>query len=170
MNWLGVDYGEKRIGLALVSEPFKTGDCAGLPPSPRPLATLVRRGRDEVLARVARAAEQHGATRIVVGVPLAPDGGLGLRGSQARNFAIALGDQVDVPVFLQDERDSSREAMERLVALGVGQKKRGERVDEMAAVIILERHIREGGRGEPVGRPVPPGQPGDRSSGGGVAS
>ena len=145
MSWLGVDYGEKRVGLALVGEPEKEA-TAGLAAGPRPLETLVRRSREAALDGLVEMVRRHGVTRVVVGVPLAPDGGLGLRGTQARNFAQALAQRLEIPVHLQDERDSSREAMERLVALGVGQKKRAERVDAMAAVIILERYQLEARR------------------------
>lgn len=144
MNWLGIDYGEKRIGLAVVAEPLAAEPRTGFPTCPRPLGTLVRKGREDALARLVEMVRSEGATRVIVGVPLAPDGGLGLRGTQARNFARALAQRLAVAVVLQDERDSSREAMERLVAMGVPQKKRAERVDAMAAVIILERHLLDG--------------------------
>ena len=144
MNWLGIDYGEKRIGLALVAELLAPEARAGFPSCPRALGTLVRKGREDALARLVETVRSEAVTRVVVGVPLAPDGGLGLRGTQARNFARALAQRLEVPVVLQDERDSSREATERLVAMGVPQKKRAERVDAMAAVIILERHLQDG--------------------------
>jgi putative Holliday junction resolvase len=134
--WMGVDYGEARVGLALCDE--------GAPvPTPRPLATIVRRNRRHAVGEIVRLAREHGVTRLVVGIPLAPDGGVGLRAGQARNFARDLEMESGLATFLQDERDSSREALERLISAGVPAKRRGERIDEMAAVLILERFLRE---------------------------
>jgi len=134
---LGVDYGQARVGVALCDT------ASGLP---RGLATLVRHGRERTLAQIADLARRHGATQVVVGVPLAPDGGVGMRGQQARNFARDLERASGLPVALQDERDSSREAMERLIEAGVGQRKRAELVDQTAAMLVLERWLsRESG-------------------------
>lgn len=146
MTVLGVDYGEARVGLALV-------DAAAPVPLPRGLGTIHRKGRREAVDAIIDLARRHGAGRIVVGIPLAPDGGMGLRAAQVRNFGRDLA-AAGVAVILQDERDSSREAMERLIEAGVPQKKRAERLDEMAAVIILERWLRaaEGGARHPIAR------------------
>lgn len=136
--WMGVDYGEGRVGIALYDESIPVA-------GPRALTTLRRRSRSQVIEQIASLASQHAVTRFIVGIPLAPDGGVGLRASQARNFARALSDRTSLPALLQDERDSTSEALERLIAAGVPMKKRGERIDEMAAVVILERFTRSHG-------------------------
>lgn len=134
--WLGVDFGEARIGLALY-------DPAVPQAAPRPHSTVAARDRKKAVAAVLEAARLYGVARIVVGVPLAPDGGVGMRAAQARNFARALSAGTEIPMVLQDERDSSREALDRLIAAGVPMKRRAERIDAMAAAVILERYVRE---------------------------
>lgn len=130
---LGVDFGTARVGVALVDD--------GLGVAPRPLTTVKVSGRRQLVERLTALARAHGAEMLVVGVPLAPDGGLGLRGSQARNLARDLEVGAGLPTVLQDERDSTHEALERLIAAGVPMKKRAERIDEMAAAVILERFV-----------------------------
>jgi putative holliday junction resolvase len=131
---LGIDYGEVRVGVALCDERFDSV-------APRPLLTLTRRGRQRDLEALTRTALTHGVSLIVVGVGLAPDGGYGTRARQARNFGAELGAMAGLPVAYVDERDSSIEAAERLAALGVSTKRRGELLDPMAAAIILERYL-----------------------------
>jgi putative Holliday junction resolvase len=136
MRWAGVDYGTARIGVAFVDDAAPT-------PTPRPLATIQRRSTEQAIAELRALLQREQAQGVVVGVPLAPDGGLGSRARQARNFGERLGRALGLPLVLQDERDSSREAMERLIEAGIPQRKRADKVDETAAVIILERYLKE---------------------------
>lgn len=137
MKWMGIDYGRARIGLALYDE---TSSYA----VPRGLTTLRCKTRQQAIGQIAELARSEGVSRLVVGIPLAPDGGVGVRASQTRNFARLLASRTQLPVFMQDERDSSSEALERLIRTGVPMKQRAERIDEMAAVVILERYVRSG--------------------------
>lgn len=134
MILMGVDFGTARVGVALLDD--------GLAVAAAPLATVAAKARQQLVERLCALARQHGAEMLVVGIPLAPDGGdKGLRASQARNLARQLEAVSGLPTILQDERDSSHEALERLIAAGVPMKKRAERVDEMAAAVILDRFV-----------------------------
>lgn len=134
MKRLGIDYGAARIGVALHDDTLPAA-------TPRPLVTVSARRRDAALARLVALARENDVGQIVVGIPLAPDGGMGARALQVRGFARELERQSGLPTVLQDERDSSHEALERLIAAGVPMKKRAERIDEMAAAVILERFL-----------------------------
>lgn len=134
MILLGIDFGTARIGVALVDDRLGVGAT--------PLTTVTAKGRGQAVEKLAALARQHGAETLVVGIPLAPDGGdRGVRAVQARNLARELETRTGLSTHCQDERDSSHEALERLIAAGVPMKKRAERVDEMAAAVILDRFV-----------------------------
>ena len=98
MRILGVDWGERRIGLA-VSDP--SGVIAS------PLPTLVVSGREEAIAGVAKAALEHEAERIVVGLPLLMSGEQGRAAEAALRFAKSLGERTGLAVETYDERLTS---------------------------------------------------------------
>ncbi len=127
---LGIDYGERRIGIA-ASDPGRT------------LAFAVGvhvEGRDgSVLALLADLVRDRGATGVVVGLPLTADGREGDLARKARRFADRVAAALDLPVTLSDERYSSQEA-ERAIARRGRPARRGE-VDAVAAQIILQQHL-----------------------------
>ncbi|MDR0366085.1 MAG: Holliday junction resolvase RuvX [Bifidobacteriaceae bacterium] len=128
--WLGVDLGEKRVGLAQ-SDP--DGKLA------TPLTTLQRNGQSlkDLAARVAEIATEQGISRVVVGLPLNMDGTDGVKAREARHFAEHL--EALVPeVVLQDERLSSMLANWQLRDAGLNTRRGRRVVDEAAAVLILQ--------------------------------
>ena len=154
MRILGVDYGERRIGLAV-------SDASAL--LARPLGVLEPRGSLEdraaaVAAEVAgAAAEPDGLALVVVGVPRALNGAPHGQTARARGFAAALGALIGVPVRLQDERLTSVEAEARLAVRERDWRKRKHRLDAAAAAVILQDYhdeaARTSGRGFAVGEP-----------------
>lgn len=132
---LGVDYGERRVGLALSDE---TATIAS------PLPTLKRRkGKRPPVAPVARLAEDHGVEEIVVGLPLDLDGEDSDWTRDVRKFASDLGDRTGLPVFCQDERMTSVRAERAVRSIGLPKARREEkeRIDAAAAVLILQAHL-----------------------------
>ncbi|MFQ5410902.1 MAG: Holliday junction resolvase RuvX [Phycisphaerae bacterium] len=130
---LGIDYGLKRIGLA-IADP---GVGVALP-----LATLS--GRNDVTRdarNVADVAAEQGASVLVVGLPLNMDGGEGEQSEVTRRFAGELGRLSGLVVHLQDERLSSDAALEALGAAGVRSGKRKGLVDRIAAQKILQAYL-----------------------------
>jgi putative Holliday junction resolvase len=121
---LGVDTGERRIGVA-VSE----GRIAV------PLTILEHTNRADDLARVAEIAGREGVDAIVVGLPLAPDGGEGEQARLARKFGEQLAALQALPVEFQDERLSSFDAA------GARAGRRIKPIDDLAAAAILQRYI-----------------------------
>jgi putative Holliday junction resolvase len=155
---LAIDFGERRIGLA-VSDP--SGTLA------RPLATLERRGSDEAAAaEVARvvarlAAEEGGLETIVIGWPRRLDGGAHPFAARVERFARALAARVAHPIVYQDERLSSREAETRLAERERDWRRRKRVLDAASAAVILQDYLderaraRAGGAGEPPGACAP---------------
>lgn len=132
---LGVDFGERRIGLA-VSDPTAT--------IAQPLPTLRRRpGKRPPVAAIARLAEELGAREIVVGLPLTPEGEESEWTRAVRRFAEALAERTGLPVHLLDERMTSAHAERAVRALGLPrrERERKERVDAAAAVLILQAFL-----------------------------
>jgi len=136
MRLLGVDVGQRRIGLA-ISDP--SGTLA------RPLTTLRVSGDDGVervateVARLAR--EEDGLATIVVGLPARLDGSPTRESSRIGAFIRALQARTPIPVVSEDERLTSREAESRLAVREKDWKKRKERLDAAAAAIILQDYL-----------------------------
>lgn len=126
---LGLDVGERRIGVA-VSE----GRIAV------PLTIIDHTNRARDIERVAEIAEREGAQTIVVGLPLAPDGGEGEQARLTRRFGEQLAERVPVPIAYQDERLTTSEV--------AGQRARGKPIDDLAAAAILQRYIDAAERGQ----------------------
>ena len=140
---LGIDLGERRIGLAVA-------EADGL--SARPLVT-VPRGSDvgADATRIAEVARANGVTELVVGLPVEARGGEGTMAAAARVWAEAIASRVGLPVTLRDERLTSHVAEERLGPMPRGrsggppsktQRERYRaRVDREAASIILQDEL-----------------------------
>jgi putative Holliday junction resolvase len=140
---LGIDLGERRIGVAVADD-----DGSGA----RPLTTL-RRGRDPEAdaAAIERLVVEQDARQLVVGLPLEASGDEGPQAVLTRAWAVLIGERLGLPVYLRDERLSSHLAEQRL-----GPMKRGRsggpptaaqrevyrsRVDREAAAIILQDEL-----------------------------
>ncbi len=140
MRLLGIDVGERRVGLAV-------SDASGT--LARPLATLERAGSldgllDEVVATLDRlSSDGDPVGRIVIGLPMRLDGTANAATERARRFAALLGGKTAVPIVFQDERLSSREAESRLALRERDWRVRKKRLDAAAAAVILQDHIDE---------------------------
>jgi putative holliday junction resolvase len=132
---LGIDYGERRIGLA-VSDP--TALIA------QPLPTLPRRrGKRPPMADILRICEEQEVAAAVVGLPIDLEGEDTDWTREVRTFAAALARRSGLPVHLVDERLSSKAAERTVRALGLPkrQRERKERVDAAAAMLILQAFL-----------------------------
>ncbi|MGH7731767.1 MAG: Holliday junction resolvase RuvX [Candidatus Eiseniibacteriota bacterium] len=132
MRILAVDWGERRIGLA-VSDP--TGMIATA------LPTLTVAGRDEAVRKVAAVATETGSERIVVGLPLLMSGARGEAALAAERFAAELEGRTDLPVHTYDERLTSALSQRRLRERGVRTGRDKGSVDAGAAMALLESYL-----------------------------
>ncbi|MFH1915126.1 MAG: Holliday junction resolvase RuvX [Pseudomonadota bacterium] len=128
MRALGIDFGLKRVGLAL-------SDRLGILVSP--CRTLDRTTRQTLFDDLLEIIQNESVEAIVVGLPLSLDGEETLTTRQVRNFAQSLGRRTAVPIHLMDERLTSAQAEDELNAAGLRGTKRKMALDSQAAVIIL---------------------------------
>jgi putative Holliday junction resolvase len=134
MRLLGVDFGFKRIGLAVVDSEV------GLPAPRNPLAASGKLKTDaNVLHELAKKEQAEG---IVLGLPVEPDGEEGRMARICRQLAGHL-EALGRPVYLVDERLSSAEAERTLLDGGLKASERRKRRDAEAACLILERYLHE---------------------------
>lgn len=132
MRILGIDYGEKRIGLALSDEMEMTA---------RGLSVIERWSKEKDLGAIAASVFEHGVGAIVVGYPLRFDGTAGIQCDKVDRFIAALRDVVSVPVIAWDETLSTKEAEGLMREVGVKRKKKRGMVDRIAAAVILQDYL-----------------------------
>ena len=132
MRLLGVDHGEKRIGLAL-SDP--TGTIAS------PFKVIEHTSRLMDAAQVASLVQENEVGLIVIGQSLDEEGKPNLAGRRAAKFANALKEQTNIPIILWDESFSTQDARLTRIELGVSRKKRAGHQDALAAVVILQSYL-----------------------------
>lgn len=134
-RYLGVDYGERRIGVAL-SDPSAT--------IAQPLPTLPRRkGKRPPVAKLIAIIAEHDVAGIVVGLPLSLDGEENEWTREVRAFGEKLGTRADRPVAFIDERMTSVSAERAVRSIGLPrrERERKERIDAAAAVLILQSYL-----------------------------
>jgi putative Holliday junction resolvase len=131
-RWLGIDYGDRRIGLAL-------GDPTGMLASP--LEVVPAEPPKQALARIAAVCRDRNVVGIVVGLPMRLDGTDTPATQKARAFAEALKSQVTVEVALWDERFTTVTAENALIEGGMRREKRKQVVDMVAAQILLQHYL-----------------------------
>jgi putative holliday junction resolvase len=131
---LAIDYGRKRIGLALADELGLTA---------RPLATIARANRRNDFRRLRETCMKHGVTHIVVGHPLNMSGDAGEMAQEAARFAARLRkdlSQMAIEVELADERLTTWEARQMTAGSKPGSP-RGRSLDELAAAVLLRDYL-----------------------------
>jgi putative holliday junction resolvase len=133
---LAIDYGRRRIGLAISDELRITA---------RPLSILERKNRDETIRKLREIAREFGARQIVVGYPLNLDGTSGEMAEEAARFANRLQKELGVDVELVDERLTSWAAEQTVVETGRRSRRKGstshQSHDDLAAAIFLRDYL-----------------------------
>ena len=132
MRVLGLDIGDKRIGVAL-------SDPQGLLASA--LTIIERRDSAADIQAILNLVEKHGVERIIIGLPLSLDGSIGQQAEKVQAFAKMLGQEVDVPVESWDERLSTVAAERLLIEVGARRAKRKKHRDAIAASFILQGYL-----------------------------
>lgn len=129
---LGIDYGERRIGLALSDELGMIASGAGTIP-----------GDERAVNQIAHLVTERSVVRIIVGMPLTLKGEIGDTARMVQRFIEKLSAVVDIPVDSLDERFTSSLAQQAIRDMGVGRKKRRDKgkIDEIAAVILLQGYL-----------------------------
>ena len=129
---MALDLGEKRIGVAL-------SDSTRIIASAH--SVLSRKSRLEDTARYAHLIAENSVTLVVVGLPITLGGREGERAAWVRDYAADLAERLPVPIVFWDESLSTVEAQAALRAQGRRGKKLRERVDAVAAAVILQSYL-----------------------------
>ncbi|MFD0588236.1 Holliday junction resolvase RuvX [Paenibacillus sp. GCM10027627] len=132
MRVMGLDYGDRNIGVA-VSDAFQW-TAQGL--------TVVKKRRDGgEMDRIAELVKEHEVSQVVVGLPKNMNGSIGPRGEICIAFAEHLGQKLELPVHLWDERLTTVAAERTLLEADVSREKRKLVIDKMAATLILQNYL-----------------------------
>lgn len=132
MKALGIDFGSQRVGVA-ISDP--AGRFA------LPLNTLSRTSDRQIIDRLAQIAAEEEVDLLVLGEPLRLDGTPGPAANRVRRFAAKLEQRTGLQVRLINEALTSIEAAQRLREAGVDPRKHPERIDALAAQILLQEAL-----------------------------
>jgi len=127
---VAVDLGTRRIGVAVTD---------GLGLTAQPLATIARHGGQRDLDAIAEVVKRYDAGRIVVGLPLSPEGEVGRAARSVQAFVERLRGAVSVPIDLIDESFTTVEAEDVLLEADLSRARRKQVVDRVAAAVILRR-------------------------------
>jgi len=129
---LGIDLGEKRIGISISDELGITAQ--GLP-------TINSINEKEDLKNIKKIIDKYQVEKIILGLPINMNGSLGKQAKKAISFAEKLKSSFQLPVELEDERLSTSEAEKLLIKADRSRKKRKKVIDKMAAIIILQSFL-----------------------------
>lgn len=129
---LAVDYGRKRIGLALSDELGLTA---------QPLLTLLRTNRRNDLRRLREICGKHSVARILVGHPVHMTGEAGPMAEEAAVFAARLQKDLDIEVELVDERLTSWEAEQTMAEVRSRSRRKRAPIDDVAAAVLLRDYL-----------------------------
>jgi putative Holliday junction resolvase len=129
---LGIDYGDRKIGLAL-------SDRLGFTAQPLQIYRLKNKNEDEKFFK--NLVSKHEITEVVVGLPLRMDGSTGTRVLKTQEFARWLEKILKLPVFFWDERLTTKQAQRILATQRMSPRAKKELEDQISAVIILSAYL-----------------------------
>ena len=132
MRIMGLDYGEKRIGVAV-------SDSLGI--TAQGVTVVSYKNIDGALREIKALCIEYAIEKIVVGNPYNMDGSRGIASEKAEVFAARLRQTISVEVDLIDERLSSISAEKVLLEGDISRNKRRKVIDKLAAVLILEQYL-----------------------------
>ena len=123
MNILSIDYGDKRIGLAIGDSERKI---------PNPLQVIQNNSIPHIIDEI---------KKIVIGIPLNEDSSIGNQSYKVKDFSLIIKKELNIDVVGVDERFSSVDAEKMLLEQDLSRKKRKKVIDALAASIILQRYF-----------------------------
>ena len=130
MTIIGIDFGDRRVGIAKSEGVLASGVC-----------TVKVTGIEDAVEKTAMKIQELGGTKIVLGLPRNMDGSEGPRAEKSRKLKAMLEAESGLPVVLWDERRSSIEAHAILHASGKKERAHRKTVDAVAASLILEGYL-----------------------------
>ena len=132
MRILGIDFGEKRIGLAV-------SDLLGL--TAQGLETVRYENREQFLSDLSKICADQKVGEIVIGLPVNMNGSMGPKAQEVLKLVPVLEEKLHLPVRTWDERLTSREAGRLMIEEGLSRKRQKETSDRLAATILLQNYL-----------------------------
>jgi len=129
---LGLDIGDKRIGLAVSDELNVTAQGKEV---------LIRTNHRADLKKIKKYIDRYNIGEIIVGLPKNLDNTESRQGEKIKNYVNFLRNNLEIPIKLWDERLSTRAAEDMLLKADLRRKKRREVIDQVAASIILQNYL-----------------------------
>jgi len=137
MRILGIDYGEKRIGLA-ISDPLGF-TAQGLP-------TIERVNGEDYLQKLADVIKEKGVSRIIVGLPKSMNNTIGKKAEEVLEFVEVLKSNLNLPVVTVDERLTTVRAYKAMSDTKMSLRKKQKRIDMISAQFILQSYLDRSGQ------------------------
>ena len=134
MRYLGLDLGTKTLGIA-------KSDPSGIIASSYKLLKFENEDYNSLIDPLKEIINELKVDKLVLGLPKNMDNSLGFASERSLNFKKLIEDNIDIEVILQDERLSSVEANNLMIMGDTSRKNRKEKVDALAATIILQRYL-----------------------------
>ena len=133
MKYLGLDIGSKTLGIA-------TSDNTGL------IATSLKTIRHEenydyLIEEVVKLVDELKIGAVVIGLPKNMNNTIGPKGILSQEFKEKLAKKISIPIYLQDERLTTKQATDILIKANTSRKNRKKVVDSLAATIILQSYL-----------------------------
>lgn len=132
MSALGLDFGRKRIGVA---------GCDGTGLIATGITTIERTSFDRDVAQIRHLVHERQVQILVIGLPYSMDGSLGFQARQVQKFAKRLGKALNLPVEYMDERLTSFQAEQMLIAENRSPSRHKGLIDRKAACLILQQWL-----------------------------
>lgn len=132
VRYLGIDFGTKRLGLAISDE---LGIIAGR------YGTIERKGTKTDVDKLKRIVEREKIQKVIIGYPKNMDGSSGDTVRKVEDFVSNIKRQINIPIETWDERLSSVSAEKILIRGNVKRRKRKKVIDQLSAVIILQNYL-----------------------------
>ena len=128
-RYLGLDFGEKTIGIAL-------SDLSNI--LAQPFCLLERKGTKTDLQEISKIIQENKITGVIIGLPLNMDGSQSAMAKKVLNFSKKLEQKLSIPIHTWDERLSTQAAERALLEGDLSRKKRKKVIDKVAAALILQ--------------------------------
>lgn len=129
---LALDFGEKRIGVAVSDALNITAQSVG---------TIERRGIKDDLKKIRELVQEYNADRLIVGLPLNMNGTKGRSADLAMEFVNEIKKEIQINVEMLDERLSTAQGERIFLEADISRRKRRKNLDKIAAQLILQNYL-----------------------------
>ena len=137
MRYLGLDLGSKRMGIALSDETLTIASS---------YKVINYKVQEEIIAELKEIIENFDISKIILGLPKNMNNTIGERAEETISFKELIENKLSISVELQDERLSTISAEKYMIEADVSRKKRKNKVDSLAATIILQTYLDKKGK------------------------